>query len=451
MKKVLVVTCHFPPDASVGALRPQKFVKHLPELGWTPHVLTVEERYHSALDPSRLADVRSARVLRTRVLPSPWGVLLGARGALFRAFGRGRALEARADRNVRMSFQERDRVSDGLGSSLRRVVLSLGRLPDDQIGWLLTGVIHGLRIVRRESIDALLTSGPPHTAHLIGFWLKRLTGRRWVAELRDPWVDNPGKPRSFRSTLSDRLDARMERAVVRAADVVILLTDRSRDSFLRRYPGEAAGKFVTLTNGFDADDFEALGSTARDPGFTIAHVGTLYFRRSPKALFEAVASLVREGKIPASSLRVVLAGEIADGHLAEVAATGLGDMIVATGRVSHEQALAWMLRADLLCLFAQGQPEQIPAKAFEYLAAGPPVLAITGEGATGDLVLKSGGLVVPDEAWAIADAIHQHYLARAVVRASRRVTQPWLREEVRAYDRRALTGQLAMYLAGGAS
>lgn len=451
MKRVLVVTGHFPPDASVGALRPQKFVKHLPEFGWTPHVLTVEERYHSALDPSRLADVGSAQVFRTRVLPSPWAVLLGARGALFRAFGRGRALEDRADRNVRMSFQERDRVSGGFGSSLRRLVLSLGRLPDDKIGWLLTGTIRGLRIIRRESIEALLTSGPPHTAHLIGLWLKRLTGRRWVAELRDPWVENPGKPGSFRSTLSDRLDARMERAVVHAADVVILLTDRSRDSFVRRYPREPAGKFVTLTNGFDADDFEALEPPAHEPDFTIAHVGTLYFRRSPKALFEAVARLVREGKIPASGLRVVLAGEIADGHVSEVATAGLGDMIVATGRVSHQQALAWMLRADLLCLFAQGQPEQIPAKAFEYLAAGPPVLAITGEGATGDLVLKSGGSVVPDEPWAIADAIHQHYLARGVVRGSRGVTPPWLREEVRAYDRRALTGRLAMCLAGAAS
>jgi glycosyltransferase involved in cell wall biosynthesis len=324
-------------------------------------------------------------------------------------------------------------------------------LPDDQIGWLPTGVIRGLRIMRRESTDAVLTSGPPHTAHVIGLWLKRLTGRQWVAEFRDPWVENPGKPRSFRSAVSDRLDARMERAVVRAADVVILLTDRSRDSFMRRYPSEPAGKFVTLPNGFDADDFEALGPVAREPGFTIAHVGTLYFRRSPKAFFEAIARLIRDGKIPARGLRVVLAGEMADGYMSEAAASGLGEVITATGRVSHQQALAWMLRADLLCLFAQGQPEQIPAKAFEYLAAGPPVLAITGEGATGDLVLKSGGSVVPDEPWAIADAIHQHYLARTTAAGSCTATQPWMREEVRGYDRRILAGRLAMHLAGGAS
>ena len=319
MKNVLLVTYHFPPDASVGALRPQKFVKHLPAFGWTPHVLTVEDRYSAAVDPARLHDVRAARIFRTRVLPSPWAAALGIRAALLRALGRGRALEARVDRNVRMTFQERDHVSDGLGSSLRRLLLSLGRLPDDQIGWLLTGVIRGLRIIRRESIEAILTSGPPHTAHLIGLWLKRLTRRRWVAEFRDPWVENPGKPRSFRSSLSDRLDARMERAVVRAADAVILLTDRTRDSFLRRYPGEPTDKFVTLTNGFDADDFEALGLIAREPVFTIAHVGTLYFRRSPKALFEAITRLVREGKIPASRLRVVLAGETADGLMSEAA------------------------------------------------------------------------------------------------------------------------------------
>jgi glycosyltransferase involved in cell wall biosynthesis len=119
--------------------------------------------------------------------------------------------------------------------------------------------------------------------------------------------------------------------------------------------------------------------------------------------------------------------------------------------VSHQEALGWMLRADLLCLFAQGQPEQIPAKAFEYLAAGAPILAITGEGATGDLVLKSGGSVVPDEPWAIADAIHQHYLSRAGVACAHGATRPWTRHEVRAYDRRTLTSRLATYLAGGAS
>ena len=439
---------HFPPDASVGALRPQKFVKYLPELGWTPHVLTVHERYHPTLDPSRLEDVGAARVSRTRVLPSPWMAALGARAALFRALGRGHVIAEKAQRNALMSFAERDQVRSGLRGRLRRLVLSLSRMPDDQIGWLVPGVARGLRILKREPIDAIVTSGPPHSGHLIGLWLKRLTGGRWIAELRDPWVGNPGKPRSFRTALSERLEARMERAVVRAADAVVLLTDRSRDTFVRRYPAEPSGKFVTITNGFDAEDFERLGPIAREPIFTIAHVGTLYFQRSPRAFLDAVSSLIQDGRIPASSIRLVFAGDAADGHLPEAPGPDLAGVLTAKGRVSHREALAWMCRADLLCLFAQGQPEQIPAKAFEYLAAGPPILAVTGEGATGDLVLKSGGSVVTDEPWAIAEAIHQHYLAwRAEGRASR-PERPWARAESRPFDRKVLAARLASLLSG---
>jgi hypothetical protein len=448
MRNVLLVTYHFPPDAGVGALRPQKFAKYLPEFGWTPHVLTVHERYYSSLDPSRLDDVGSTHVSRTRMLPSPWMAALGARGMLFRALGRGHVIQQKVERNALMTFAERDLVRDDLRGRLQRLVLSLGRMPDDQIGWLVPALARGLQILRREAIDAVVTSGPPHTCHLIGLWLKRLTGKRWIAELRDPWLGNPGKPWSFRSHVSDRLEAQMEQAVVRAADAVVLLTDRSRDAFMRRYPAEPISKFVTITNGFDAQDFERLGPVAREPVFTITHIGTLYFRRSPRGFLDAVLRLIQDGKIPATGIRVVFAGDVVDGHLPEAPRPGLAGVITATGRISHQEALAWMCRADLLCLFAQGQPEQIPAKAFEYLAAGPPILAITGEGATGDLVLKSGGSVVPDEPWAIAEAIDQYYLSWRAGGHAPSLEPPWTRAENRPFDRRELTSRLVSLLRG---
>jgi glycosyltransferase involved in cell wall biosynthesis len=448
MRNVLLVTYHFPPDAGVGALRPQKFAKYLPELGWTPHVLTVHERYYSSLDPSRLADVGSAHVSRTRMLPSPWMAALGARALLFRGLGHGHVIQQKVERNALMTFAERDQVRDDLRSRLRRLVLSLGRMPDDQIGWFPPALARGMQILRGEAIDAVVTSGPPHSCHLIGLWLKRLTGKRWIAELRDPWVGNPGKPQSFHSHVSDRLEARMERAVVRATDAIVLLTDRSRDTFVQRYPAELPGKFVTITNGFDGQDFERLGAVTREPIFSIAHIGTLYFRRSPRGLLDAVSRLIQDGKIPETGIRVVFAGDVADGHLPAAPGPGLAGVVTTTGRIPHQEALAWMCRADLLCLFAQGQPEQIPAKAFEYLAAGPPILAVTGEGATADLVLKSGGSVVSDEPWAIAEAIHQQYLAwRAEGRASR-LERPWARAESLPFDRKSLTGRLASLLSG---
>jgi glycosyltransferase involved in cell wall biosynthesis len=445
MKSVLLITYHFPPDTAVGGFRCQKFAKYLPECGWTPYVLTVLEHYHPRRDPGRLRDVGGTLIYRTRVLPSPLTALLGIRNILLRAVGRSDVLESRLEANARMTFDERNRVKESLVDRLRRFVRSLGRLPDNQIGWVPPGVIAGVRLIRRHGIEGVLTSGPPHSAHLIGFWLKRLSGVRWIADLRDPWVGSPQAPLGSRSALSDWLEARMERAVVRAADHIVLLTERSRESFTRRYVDQPPGKFVTITNGFDPEDFSTLPVISPEPIFTIVHAGTLYYRRSPRALLAAVASLVERGRIPADDIQVVFAGEIADGH--DVVSLSASDPLIkvvrTTGPLSHMEALTWMRRADLLCLFAQGQPEQIPAKAFEYLAAGPPILAITGEGATTDLITKAGGEAVPDEPWAIEEAVHQHYLHYRAGFRPATLASPWTREEIRDLDRRRLTARLA--------
>jgi glycosyltransferase involved in cell wall biosynthesis len=448
MKQVLLVSYHFPPDASVGGFRCQKFAKYLPAHGWTPQVLTVRERYHPLQDAGRLRDIARVEIHRTRMLPSPLTVLLGARNALLRALGRGDLLDRRLAANARMTFDQRDRPTEGLAARLRRLVLSTGRMPDNQVGWVGPAVLTALRLRRRRSIRAVFTSGPPHSAHLVGLWLKRLSGIAWVADLRDPWVDSPQVPAGLRSGLSDRLEARMERAVIRAADHVVLLTDHLRDSLRQRYPEEPAEKFVTITNGFDGQDFAALPPIAPEPVFTVVHAGTLYYRRSPQALIAALGALVASGRIPRADIQVVFAGEIADGHdIAGLAASGpLAGVVRITGSLPHAEALAWMRRADLLCLFAQGQMEQIPAKAFEYLAAGAPILAVTGEGATSDLIVKAGGTAVPDEAWAIEEAVHQHYLRYRAGFRPAALASPWTREEIGHLDRQRLAGRLAAVL-----
>jgi glycosyltransferase involved in cell wall biosynthesis len=418
MKQVLLVSYHFPPDASVGGFRCQKFAKYLPAHGWTPQVLTVRERYHPLQDAGRLRDIARVEIHRTRMLPSPLTVLLGARNALLRALGRGDLLDRRLAANARMTFDQRDRPTEGLAARLRRLVLSTGRMPDNQVGWVGPAVLTALRLRRRRSIRA------------------------------DPWVDSPQVPAGLRSGLSDRLEARMERAVIRAADHVVLLTDHLRDSLRQRYPEEPAEKFVTITNGFDGQDFAALPPIAPEPVFTVVYAGTLYYRRSPQALIAALGALVASGRIPRADIQVVFAGEIADGHdIAGLAASGpLAGVVRITGSLPHAEALAWMRRADLLCLFAQGQMEQIPAKAFEYLAAGAPILAVTGEGATSDLIVKAGGTAVPDEAWAIEEAVHQHYLRYRAGFRPAALASPWTREEIGHLDRQRLAGRLAAVL-----
>jgi glycosyltransferase involved in cell wall biosynthesis len=451
MKRVLLVSFHFPPDAGVGGLRCQKFAKYLPLYDWTPHVLTVREQSYSRVDPSRSDDVRSVAVSRTGVWPSPRIAALSARAGLLRTIGQGRNVEARQERHARTTFTQRNTLRPGRWAGLRRTVLSLGSLPDDQVGWLLPGLTAALRICRQERIAAVVTSGPPHTAHLIGWWLKRLTGVRWVADFRDPWTGNEGKPRPMRSALSDRLEAWMEGRVVAAADHVVLVTARLCDEFTDRYPHLPAAKFTTIWNGFDADDFEPHSADQPVQGpFTIAHVGSLYLRRSPSAFLTAVSDLLRQGRMRPDDVRVVFAGEFADGCQVDrlVPALGLSAIVTVTDPIAHRDAIGLMVRADLLLLFAQCPPYQVPAKTFEYLASGPPLLAITDGGAAADLVKKTGGWVSADDPAMLAEAVHHAYLSHGADRTSRRAVTPWRRPGVQAYDRRRLTGQLVTLLEG---
>jgi glycosyltransferase involved in cell wall biosynthesis len=454
VKNVLFVAYHFPPDAAVGAVRCQKFVKHLPDHGWAPHIVTVRETYYPLCDPSRLEDIKRARVWRTREFTNPRLAALGIRNRVFTALGRGHVLRRKAETSARMPFEEKQHVSPGLRASLRRALLSLCFTPDEHLGWLAPGLARAVHICRRHRIDGIVTTGPPQTSHLIGLLLKRLTGIRWVADFRDPWTGNPAKPRAVRIALSDRLDRALESAVVRGADRVVAVNEHLRDQFARDHPDQANGKFVTIWNGFDPDDFAAVTDISRPPEFTIAHVGGLYFRRSPKTLLMAVGRLIGDGKIPRSSTRLLFVGDAGDdGHDLDgpVVAFGLSDVVRLIDRLPYRDAIAWMCRADLLILLAQGQPRQIPGKAFEYLAAGSPILAITGEGATADLVRKMGGTVASDDPERIAAAIYHSYLRyRSGVRGHP-AAEPWTRDEVGAYDRRRLAGQLAALLDGRAA
>jgi glycosyltransferase involved in cell wall biosynthesis len=329
-------------------------------------------------------------------------------------------------------------------SALTRWLFSLCWLPDDRTGWLPPAVTAGWRLCRQQRIDAIVSSGPPHTAHLVALSLHHLTRLPWIADFRDPWTGNPGKPWFVRSALSDWLEGRLERRVVRSAARLLTATDQTGAALARRHPG-IAPKLTTVWTGFEPTRFDALGAVPPAPTFTVAHVGTVYLNRSPRALLEALALLTRDGRIPPSRIRLVFIGDTSDTRAAiirQAETLGILHLLTFVGRVPYDEALRWMLRAHLLVLLAQGQPAQIPTKSFEYLASGTPLLGIMEEGATADLLRSTKTAVVPDDPGIIADQIHQHFVAPPAARAP----CAWRRAEVLPYTRERATETLASLL-----
>ncbi|MGH7268325.1 MAG: glycosyltransferase family 4 protein [Candidatus Rokuibacteriota bacterium] len=446
-RKVLLVSYHFPPDLAVGALRPAKTAKYLAQLGWQPYVLTVKDRYHRHRDDGRLADVDGIPVIRTAVWPTVSQLVLGIRNVV-RGWWRRRPDAPRAAAGRTNGARSREPARrEGLLQTLRRYVDSLLELPDKQIGWLPPAVWTGYRVIRREGIGLIITSSPPATTALVGLALSWLADAKLVTDLRDPWYSPLGRPAHSSSALSDALQRGLERRIMKRSSRVVTTTEHYRQFLAATYPELPPDRLCTIWNGYDPEVFETLEpATDRDGTFTIAYVGTFYHGRTPKEVLRAAAELVEEGAVGLADLRISLIGDVryAEGESVEelARAHGLAGSVAIQGPVPHRVALQHMKEADVLLLLAPDQYYCVPAKTFEYLAAGRPILCVAREGATAALIRQTGaGVVVePGDVAGVKHALRRWLLEHRNGDRREQVA------DLSRYERRRLAQDLARVL-----
>lgn len=439
-RRVLLISYLFSPSAEMGAQACTQIARYLPRHGWMPVVLTVGERHAERLGPPADAGLESP-VVRTGVIPHPLSIYRCLRSWA----GRGAGEAGDGERLLR-------RI--GAHSGLRRWILSLLTMPDISTGWILPAVVTGLRLIRRNRIEHLFSSGPPWTSHLVGLILAHLSGLPWSAHFRDPWIFPVSEMARLKpvSTLSFWLERALERMVVRRADAVVCVTDEHPQVLARAHGHTSARKFVTIPNGFDDAEWESLaGDGERDDtlddedAFIVTYAGTLYNRRTPAPLFRALKVLIDAGEIDRTSIRVDLLGwcDVAEGYrVSQLAAEcGLDGRVRLAGPLPRKATLRRMTRSDLLLLLAEGLVSQVPGKTYEYLRAGRPILAIAPEGAVSRLLNRTGGawVVDPADQEGLTKALRQAYAAwAAAVEVPR--ADPHI---VARYDRRILAGRFA--------
>ena len=381
MKRVLIITYHFPPDAAIGAVRPAKFAKYLPEFGWEPIVYTLKQRYYEAYDFGKLEPaLSSTRIHRAALIPGPLQIYSKLKD---------RTRKPRVDTDPAAPI-----VEDGEPLELRpvgrlkRLALSLLRLPDEEQGWIFNVALEGYRIARRYKIDAFVTSAPPMSTHIGGALLKKATGIRWVADFRDPWATSPMEGINRRDDFTRRLNERLESWVLRSADAVISTTDSLTSYFRTVVPREQSDKCLTIPNGFDEDDFRSLEGFLPEPGskISIVFAGTIYLSRSPEPLFAALHALVSSGQISDARIEIKLIGACIPHRGVTVQSLiekyRLHGMVRIIDWVPYDVCINNMANADALLLFAQGGGDQIPAKVFDYLRINRPIFAIAEDGET---------------------------------------------------------------------
>jgi glycosyltransferase involved in cell wall biosynthesis len=372
--KVLLVSLYFPPAGGGGVQRPLKFAAHLPALGIETHVLAPDDPKWVHRDDD-LRPPTQAWVHRVRFL-GPGG---------------GKPAERLHGK------QGLERVSTQAGLLARRLLV-----PDASVSWVLTATPAAIRIVRRERIDAVITTSPPGSVHLIGAAVKRATGARWVADLRDSLVAHPHRRSDSTATrLKERSSHSVARLVARSADAIVCVSEAIEEEARAFDP---KGRVVTIANGCDFDDFAGL-EYRPSPRFRITHTGSFFGKRSPRPFLSALA----ESGLDVAA-RFVGDFRSADRQWAEQ--LGLGDRLELHPFTTRRRALELQRDSEALLLLipdAGGRGRGVlSGKVFEYLAAERPILAVVPpDGAAAELLQESGaGVVVPpDDEEAIGAAL----------------------------------------------
>lgn len=413
MKRVLMISFQFPPmTGTSGVQRALRFAQQLPASGWEPSMLTAHPRVHEQTGPDLLAEIPAGMPVR-------------------RAF----ALDAARHLSI-----------------ARRYPGFLAR-PDRWHSWLLGAVPAGLQLIRETRPDAIWSTYPIPTAHLIGYWLSRLSGLPWVADFRDPMAHDgyPSDPVLWRSF------AAVERKVFARAARFTFTTPGAARLYAERFPA-AADRVRVIENGYSEDAFQQAERSLRSaPSPTaptdaprplvLLHSGIVYPDwRSPVRLFEALAAAKAAGRIDATRLRLRLRATAHDDFVRALAAQhGIADLVELAPSIPYADALAEMLRADgLLLLQSHDCNDQIPAKAYEYLRARRPVLTLADPaGDTAQLMRRAG---LPHQAaledGAAVDAALRRFLDD-LLNARAALPSP---QAIAAASRESRTGELARVL-----
>jgi glycosyl transferase family 1/glycosyl transferase family 4 len=392
VKHLLMIVPFFPPMSGGGVFRPLSFVRYLPQHGWRTTVIAPRGDAFWIRDETLLDSIPAeCRVVRT----ATWS---GQRMLS--------ALRGREQSNT-------TRSSRGFGRA--RKVGSAVLVPDTYIGWYPFALRAALRAAKAQRFDALYSTSPPETSHLVGHRVHAHTRLPWLADFRDPWMnlrllDPP-------SGLHARFHRALEARVCTHANAVVVAT-RWHEAVLKdAYP---SARVERISNGYDGDDIRSVASLApaRAP-MRFLHAGMLTQKRSATAFLEALARFFQRHPQARAEVRVDFVGAREDENERAVARLGLADVVELRGTVAHSDALRMERQAHVLLLIKHADSRYdglVPGKLYEYVGLGRPILALAPPGEARALVesLRRGETAAPDDVGTIAtkiEVLYRHFRA----------------------------------------
>lgn len=439
MKKVLVIAYFFPPLGGSGVQRVLKFVKYLPAYGIEPIVSTVKKGHNFAYDESLLEEVPSSvKIYRSSSLETLW---LRAILEKIAGRGKGKATVAKAGQ-AEPGNTAKAEVKEGPARNLKEKVFTLINdylfVPDSKVRWLPLGFRSSLQIARQEKVDYIFSSSYPYTVHLIALLVHKFTKKPWIADFRDPWVGNRAMQKNI--AYRRKLDAWLERKVVKNAAYVINVTPGITETYQERYP-EYAKKMLTITNGFDPEDFKGLEPVQQDK-FTLIHTGIVAETYDFPTLAEGVKRFLAAVPEAGTGFQCLFIGYVPTRFIKLIQDAGLGHIFKFLPYMSHKECLNYLAGAQLQFMtFDQGVKIAYSGKLFDYIGIGKPILGLLPDGIAADLIASRGiGTVVSlNDADGLAQAFEKHF--REWTQGQEQKTDS--ANKCREFSRVELAGQLA--------
>lgn len=420
-KKVLIITYYWPPAGGPGVQRWLKFIKYLPEFNIEPIVYIPKNPNYPIVDDTLIDEIPKNLTIIRQPIMEPYKLA------------------------SKISKGQSETISKGIipdkkkQSVMQRLMLFVRGnffIPDARKKWVKPSVNYLSTYIRDYNIDTIITTGPPHSLHLIGEQLKSRFGVKWIADFRDPWTTIGYHKKLKLTPMARKKHKFLESKVLNAANTIVVTSNNTKQNFL-----SLTNKPIeVITNGYD---YESVGRVELDTKFSIAHIGSLLSDRNPEVLWRVLEELKTENKIFASMLQLNFVGSVSKDVLRSLEEHNLSQYVNVVGYVPHVEAIKHQKKSQVLLLIEIDSEETkciIPGKLFEYMVSNRPILAIGPKGSDVSDILRAtntGNYFLYDDYDAIKEAVLDMFQAfRSSELKSHAIG-------LQQYSRKALTKKLA--------
>jgi glycosyltransferase involved in cell wall biosynthesis len=369
-KKVLIITYYWPPAGGPGVQRWLKFVKYLKDFNIEPIVYIPENPSYPIVDESLIDEIPKDIIIIKHPIKEPYKTAAKVSGKTTKTISKGIIPD-----------RKRQSIIDKLLLFIRGNFF----IPDARKNWIKPSVSFLSNYIETHHINTIITTGPPHSMHIIGLNLRHNFNLNWIADFRDPWT-TIGYHKKLKLLRFARVKhKKLEAKVLSNADHIIVTSPTTKQEFeaITRKP------ITVITNGYDVNNVNEITLDAK---FSFAHIGTLLSDRNPELLWEVLGDIVRDDKVFQSQFQLNLVGLVGKDVLRSIDRHNLSQFVNLVGYVSHDEAIRYQKQSQVLLLIEIDSEDTkciIPGKLFEYMVSGRPILALGPKDSDVEQIIQS--------------------------------------------------------------